>query len=221
MTRRSEEDYMKTIYELGSETKETLITNSMIASRMRVTAASATNMIKKLTENELITHEPYRGVQLTEKGTRFALRILRRHRLLELYLVQELGFSWDQVHDEAERLEHVISDTFERKMDEKMGYPSLDPHGAPIPDGNGHIAESTSVCLTDMQPGQSGVVCSVTDKDPAMLRFLEGIGVNLGVHIEMVNKEPFGGSFMIRIGKAQEEPIGQRLANQIFVAMKG
>ncbi|MBD3267601.1 metal-dependent transcriptional regulator [bacterium] len=221
MVRQSIEDYLKTIFELQAEGEENLaVTNSRVAERMGVSAASATNMIKKLAEDKMVAHTPYKGVRLTESGESMALGVLRRHRLLELYLFSELHFSWDQVHEEAERLEHAVSDAFIEKIDKKMGHPTLDPHGAPIPDGNGKYEKWNYIQIAAMEPGQAGTVRSVTDKDPSMLRFLEEIGLQLDAYVELVKKEPFGGSLIVRVNHDQEEPLGMRLANEVFVEVE-
>jgi DtxR family Mn-dependent transcriptional regulator len=173
-----------------------------------------------LAESGHVQHIPYKGVRLTESGKNNALKVVRRHRLLELYLYSELGFSWDKVHEEAERLEHVISEEFEQKIDEKMGFPTLDPHGAPIPDGNGECGPRPVLSLMELRVGQRGTVQAVTDKDPAMLRFMDSIGMGLGTHVEVVKKEPFGGSIIVKIDAEAEEPIGSRLAKEVFIQIQ-
>jgi DtxR family Mn-dependent transcriptional regulator len=174
MITRAIQDYLKTIYKLG-DARQRVSTNA-IAERMKVSQASVTGMLKKLSDLKLITHVPYYGVKLADAGQKIALEIIRHHRLLELYLAEALGYSWDQVHDEAEKLEHHISEEFEDKMAEVLGNPTIDPHGAPIPTKDGQIEESPLVCLTKTESGQKVRIAQVSDNDPEMLRYLAGIG---------------------------------------------
>src|SRR5689334_9425480 len=165
------EDYAKAIYALEQREGGAVSTNAL-AERMGVTAASASAMVKKLDGLGLVSHVPYRGVQLTESGTKVALEILRHHRLLELYLAETLGVPWDRVHDEAEVLEHVLSEELEELIAAKLGDPTHDPHGDPIPTRDGRIAEATSTALNELAPGDCGRFARVSDADPEMLRYL-------------------------------------------------
>jgi DtxR family Mn-dependent transcriptional regulator len=172
------EDYLKIIYELQREQGK--VATSMLAERLGVAPASATGMIKKLAGMHLVTHEPYQGVVLTAAGEKIALEIIRHHRLIERYLAEALGVPWDQVHDEAEKWEHVLSEALEDRIDAMLGYPTTDPHGAPIPTRNGTIAQLASMRMADLQPGQSAVIVEVSDHDSALLRYLGGLGMYPG-----------------------------------------
>jgi DtxR family transcriptional regulator, Mn-dependent transcriptional regulator len=193
------ENYAKAIYSLQRRTGEPVATNDL-ADRLQVTPASASGMIKKLADQGLAEHIPYRGVQLTEEGEQVALEVLRHHRLLELYLVEQLGVPWDRVHEEAEALEHVISEDLEARIAAKLGHPTHDPHGDPIPDARLKIDESTTRSLADLEPGDRGRFVRVSDSDPAMLRYLSERGVALGDALEVLDRQPFGGPLTVRFG---------------------
>src|SRR3954452_2293917 len=193
------EDYAKAIYALETRCGGAVSTTAL-AERLRVTAASASSMVKKLAEMELVEHEPYRGVRLTDPGRRIALAVLRHHRLLEVYLAEELGVPWDRVHDEAEVLEHVLSEELEALIAAKLGHPTRDPHGDPIPTVDGHIDESPTSALNDLGPGDGGVFVRVSDSDPEMLRYLAARGIAPGDRFEVVEKQPFDGPLFARFG---------------------
>src|SRR4029079_8574040 len=180
-TRHSDaiEDYAKAIYALGRRGDGTASTTAL-AERLGVTPASVSAMIKKLADRGLVEHVPYRGVVLTDEGERVALEVLRHHRLLELYLAEHLGVPWDRVHDEAEALEHVISEDLEARIAAKLGNSTHDPHGDPIPDADLHIVEETTRSLADLAPGDRGEFVRVSDTDPEKLRYLDERGVSLG-----------------------------------------
>src|SRR5205807_9141975 len=165
------EDYAKAIYALERRDEGAVSTNAL-AERLGVTAASASGMVKRLDEMGLVTHEPYRGVQLTAHGLRVALEVIRHHRLLELYLAEQLDVPWDRVHEEAEVLEHVLSEELEELIAAKLGNPTHDPHGDPIPSPDGHVEELATSSLQELQPGARGVFVRVSDSDPEMLRYL-------------------------------------------------
>ena len=169
------EDYLKAIYALGAEGKRA--TTSALAERMQVSAPSATAMMKRLAELGLVERAPYRGVVLTDKGRLCALEVLRHHRLLERYLADSLGMSLDEVHAEADRLEHVLSEELEARIDEALGYPTVDPHGDPIPDRALRIATITSRTVADLDLGDTAVVARVPDGNPELLRYLAGIAL--------------------------------------------
>jgi DtxR family Mn-dependent transcriptional regulator len=193
------ENYAKAIYSLQHRTGEPVATNDL-ADRLQVTPASASGMIKKLADQGLVEHVPYRGVQLTHDGEQVALEVLRHHRLLELYLVEQLGVPWDRVHEEAEALEHVISEDLEARIAAKLGNPTHDPHGDPIPDAKLKIDESSTRSLADLEPGDRGRFVRVSDSDPAMLRYLSERGVALGDALEVLDRQPFGGPLTVRFG---------------------
>ena len=193
------EDYAKAIYALESR-GEGAVTTTALAERLSVTAASASSMVKKLSEMGLVEHERYRGVRLTPQGVKVALEVLRHHRLLEVYLAEELGVPWDRVHDEAEVLEHVLSEELEALIAAKLGHPTRDPHGDPIPTVDGHIDESPTSALNDLEPGDGGVFVRVSDSDPEMLRYLAARGIAPGDRFEVVEKQPFDGPLFARFG---------------------
>jgi DtxR family transcriptional regulator, Mn-dependent transcriptional regulator len=221
MTGSSEavENYAKAIYSLQHRTGEPVATNDL-ADRLEVTAASASGMIKKLADLGLVAHVPYRGVQLTEDGERLALEVLRHHRLLELYLSTQLDVPWDRVHEEAEALEHVLSEDLEARIAAKLGNPTHDPHGDPIPDAQLQIDESSTRSLADLEPGDRGRFVRVSDSDPAMLRYLTERGVRLGDRLEVLDRQPFGGPLTVRFGNSLQV-LGGALAAAMRVALDG
>jgi DtxR family Mn-dependent transcriptional regulator len=193
------EDYAKAIYALENIHGDVVSTNAL-AERLGVTAASASGMVKRLGELGLVQHEPYRGVTLTEHGRRVALEVMRHHRLLELYLVQSLGVPWDRVHEEAEVLEHVLSEELEELIAAKLGDPTHDPHGDPIPTRELTIEERPTVSLDALNGGDNGVFTRISDSDPDMLRFLAERGIAPGDCFEVVEKQPFDGPLFVRFG---------------------
>ena len=201
-TRPSEaiEDYAKAIYALARR-DDGMVTTNALAERLGVTAGSASAMIKKLAERGLAEHAPYRGVTLTREGERVALEVLRHHRLLELYLATYLDVPWDRVHDEAEALEHVLSEDLEARIASKLGHPTHDPHGDPIPDADLVIDEGVTSALGDMAVGARGRFVRVSDSDPEMLRYLGGRGISLGDDLVVLERQPFEGPTTVRIGE--------------------
>jgi DtxR family Mn-dependent transcriptional regulator len=209
------EDYSKAIYTLEGRGDRPVSTNAL-ADRLGVTPASASGMVKRLGELGLVTHQPYRGVTLTEAGQRVALEVIRHHRLLELYLVESLGVPWDRVHDEAEVLEHVLSDQLEELIAAKLGDPTHDPHGDPIPSRDLTLEEPVTESLQSLPPGARGVFTRVSDSDPAMLRYLADRGIAPGAELEVVERQPFGGPLFVRIGVGVH-PLGGELARAMRV----
>jgi DtxR family transcriptional regulator, Mn-dependent transcriptional regulator len=193
------EDYAKAIYALELRAGDAVTTNAL-AERLGVTPGSASGMVKRLAELGLVEHEPYRGVQLTEDGRRVALEVMRHHRLLELYLVQSLGVPWDRVHEEAEVLEHVLSEELEELIAAKLGNPTHDPHGDPIPTRELTIEEEPTQSLQSLEAAATGRFTRVSDSDPEMLRFLADRGISPGDSFEVIDKQPFGGPLFIRFG---------------------
>jgi DtxR family Mn-dependent transcriptional regulator len=194
------EDYAKAIYALQRRADGHPVATNDLAERLRVTPASVSAMLKKLDERGLVEHVPYRGVLLTPAGERVALEVLRHHRLLELYLAEHLGVPWDRVHDEAEALEHVISEDLEARIAAKLGEPTHDPHGDPIPSVDLQIDEGHARALESLEPGAHGRFVRVSDSDPEMLRYLDQRGVRLGDELEVVSRQPFGGPLTVRFG---------------------
>jgi DtxR family Mn-dependent transcriptional regulator len=211
------EDYAKAIYAIALRTGGPVSTNDL-AERLSVTPASVSAMSKKLADRGLVEHVPYRGVQLTDDGERVALEVMRHHRLLELYLAEHLGVPWDRVHDEAEALEHVISEDLEARIAAKLGHPTLDPHGDPIPDAQLRIEEPDTRSLAELEPGDRGEFVRISDTDPAKLRYLDERGVRLGDAFEVLERQPFGGPLTVRFGAAHHV-LGGGLADAMRVVL--
>jgi DtxR family transcriptional regulator, Mn-dependent transcriptional regulator len=177
------------------------VSTNAVADRLGVTPASASQMLKRLGEAGLVSHEPYRGVVLTEAGRRVALEVMRHHRLLELYLVESLGVPWDRVHQEAEVLEHVLSEELEEVIAAKLGHPTLDPHGDPIPSRELAVTDDVGSCdLYQLEPGARATLVRVSDDDPEMLRFLTERGITPGTRLEVIDRQPFEGPLSVRVG---------------------
>ena len=208
------EDYLKAVYALDAACER--VTTSALAGRMGVSAPSATAMMKRLAELELVERAPYRGVALTERGRLCALEVLRHHRLLERYLADSLGMSLDEVHAEADRLEHALSERLEARIDAALGFPTHDPHGDPIPDRELRIAEKTSLSLADLGPGDSAVVVRVPDGDAALLRYLAEMALVPGGTLELAQVAPFGGPLTVRTASG-EHAIARELAAAVGV----
>ena len=211
------EDYLKAIYEL-ERTGAAAETNA-IATLLHIAPASVSGMVRRLAEHGLITHERYRGVRLTPAGRRAALKTLRRHRVIEAYLTTALGYSWDRVHDEAERLEHAASEELVDRMAAAIGEPTTDPHGDPIPTREGTLREPALVPLSTLQPGAKVTVERVSDKDAERLRYLAELGIVPGAPVQVIAREPFGGPIALRVDDASRT-IGQELASFVLVSPK-
>jgi DtxR family Mn-dependent transcriptional regulator len=213
------EDYSKAIYALEQRDREPVSTNAL-AERLGVTPASASGMVKRLGELGLVTHQRYRGVSLTDAGRRVALEVIRHHRLLELYLVQNLGLPWDRVHQEAEVLEHVLSEELEERIAAKLGHPTVDPHGDPIPTADLTIEEPPTDSLDSLPARARGTFVRVSDSDPEMLRYLADRGIAPGDAFEVVDRQPFGGPLFVRFG-TDVHPLGGALALAMRVELTG
>lgn len=212
------EDYLKAIYDL-ERVGEPATTND-IALQLRVSAASVSGMVRRLADQGLITHEPYRGVRLTTDGRHAALRTLRRHRILECYLTEVLGYPWDRVHDEAEQLEHAASEELIERMAAALGDPVHDPHGAPIPTRDGRVEESTLRSLAEMGQGDRVRVRRMQDEDAERLRYLAELGIRPGALVRVLDKAPFDGPITLWVdaaGGGAQRAIGVALADQVFV----
>jgi DtxR family Mn-dependent transcriptional regulator len=209
------EDYLKVIFEL--EAGVGVAGTNEIAAELGVAPASVSGMIRRLADNGLIAHERYRGVHLTKGGRRAALRTIRRHRVIEAYLTSALGYPWDRVHDEAERLEHAASDELIDRMAAAIGEPTTDPHGAPIPTREGTLDDPPLVTLADVPAGKRVRVQRVGDRNGEQLRYLAELGIRPGQKVEVLARAPFEGPISLRIGR-EVRSIGPALANQILVA---
>jgi DtxR family Mn-dependent transcriptional regulator len=212
------EDYVKAIYSLERRTAAPVST-SALAERLDVSPGSASAMVKKLAGMKLVRHMPYRGFVLTPLGRRLALEVLRHHRLLELYLAEAFEMPWDQVHEEAEALEHVLSEELEELIARKLGDPKVDPHGDPIPNRDGSIDELETVALSELGTGDRGEFVRISDSDPAMLRYLSSRDIKPGQTIEVRERQPFGGPLFVRIA-GREHALGGSLAEAMRVARR-
>jgi DtxR family Mn-dependent transcriptional regulator len=211
------EDYLKAVFALETRL-EGAVPTTALANRLGITPGSVSAMLRRLADLGLLAHEPYRGVLLTEEGRRIALRTLRSHRLLELFLVEVLDVPWDRVHDEAERLEHAVSDDLVERIATKLGQPEFDPHGDPIPDRQLALEEPVTRSLHELEVGDAARFVRVSDADPAMLRYLAERGVVPGESLVLVDRQPFGGPLTVRLGDA-EHALGPELAAAMRVAM--
>ena len=209
------QDYAKAIYSLEARSAEPVPT-SAIAERLEVSAASASAMIKRLSEQGFVEHVPYGGVELTERGREIALEVLRHHRLLELYLAVYLDVPWDRVHEEAEALEHVISEDLEARIAAKLDNPTHDPHGDPIPSAELAVDDEETQSLDGAAVGATGRFARVSDSDPAMLRYLEERGIAIGDRFEVVDRQPFDGPLTVRF-HGEDHVLGGALARAMRV----
>jgi len=213
------EDYAKAIHALAGRSKGPVATNTL-AERLEVSPSSVTAMLKRMSEMRLVSHEPYHGVSLTDSGERVALEVIRHHRLIESYLTEALGMPWDRVHEEAEVLEHYISEDLERLIAAKLGDPSHDPHGDPIPDVGLELASEPTVPLTSMSVGDRGKIARVSDSSPEMLRYLADRKIGPGEELEVSAREDFGGGVEVKIGD-ERHSLGEQIAERILVAVEG
>jgi len=208
------EDYLKTIYEL--ERDGAAAGTNEIAARLDIAPASVSGMVRRLADQGFVEHEPYRGVRLTDTGRVNALRMLRRHRILECYLTAVLGYPWDDVHDEAERLEHAASDELIERMAAALGNPTVDPHGAPIPTADGVVDERRHRTLADLAIGIPARVVRMADEDGAFLRYVAGLGVTPGAAIEVTGRAPFDGPLEVRVDGCVQA-MGTAAAARVFI----
>ncbi|HET6274207.1 MAG TPA: metal-dependent transcriptional regulator [Bacteroidota bacterium] len=213
---KSTEDYIKNIYKLQREGEK--VTTSALAMTLQLSDPSVTDMIKKLSEKGLVRYAPYRGVELTASGRLMALKIVRRHRLWEMYLMKFLGFSWDKVHDEAERLEHVTSEEMEQKLDEALGFPAADPHGDPIPDATGGLEHTAYAALHEFGVGDVVKVLRVSDDDSQILQHATKLGLGLNKKLTVREKMNFDGSMVVKVG-GKDQFISREVAGSIFVEL--
>lgn len=215
MVTLSEENYLKAIYHLGKRGSSTVSTNA-IANRMDTKASSVTDMLKKLSDKRLAHYEKYKGVHLTDEGKQTAIDIIRKHRIWETFLVNKLNFSWDKVHDLAEQLEHIQSDELINKLDAFLGHPSHDPHGDPIPDKMGNIQRDQKIILAQVNAEVTCTCVGVKDSSSDFLKYLSKNAILLGTEIEVVSKEPFDDSMIIKIA-GSERTISKEVTQNIYV----
>jgi len=211
---RTTEDYVKNIYKLQREGEK--VTTSALATSLQLSDPSITDMLKKLSDRGLVSYTPYKGVELTGNGSAMAVKILRRHRLWEMFLVQYLGYSWDEIHEEAERLEHVTSDLLEQKLDELLGCPGVDPHGDPIPSADGRLEHAPLTALAACEAGDTVCVARVSDGEPRILQHASRLGVGLRTRLTVREKMGFDGSMTLALD-SRELFISREVAEAIFV----
>ena len=216
------DNYLKAIFQLSGR-EERQVSSTEIAAQLDITGASSTNMLQKLAalNPPLVVYKKHHGVHLSKAGRKRALEIIRHHRLIETFLHLVLGYPWDEVHEEAERLEHFISERFEERIAAKLGNPEFDPHGHAIPALDGSLPVNEPQALSQLDPGQAAKVASVSDKDPEMLRYLATQGIRPGVKLTLTEQLPFQGAYRVRIGAATKPTLlSQSLAEAISVAVK-
>lgn len=209
------EDYAKAIYAL-SPRADGPVTTTALAERLGISPASVTAMLKRMAEMGLVSYQPYHGVTLTSSGERVALEVIRHHRLIESYLAEALGVPWDQVHREAEVLEHYISEDLEERMAVALGDPTRDPHGDPIPDRELELSKETGVALVELEAGREGVFGRVSDSDPEMLRYLDARNIKPGTQVRVNGRQPFGGPMLVDFA-GTEHAIGDELARRMLI----
>ncbi|WP_435253777.1 metal-dependent transcriptional regulator [Tenacibaculum sp. A30] len=215
MFSQSEENYIKTIYHLEADFKKGISTNA-IAKKLDTKASSVTDMIKKLSEKDVVTYKKYQGVTLTDFGKKTAANIVRKHRLWEVFLVDKLNFSWDEVHEVAEQLEHIKSPKLINELDAFLEYPKRDPHGDPIPDKEGNLQIIEKSLLSTLKENEIGVCVGVDDSSSEFLRFLDKQGVALGKQIKVVEKEPFDGSLVIEM-EGKTLSVSNKIASNLYI----
>lgn len=211
----SEQNYIKGIYHLSQGGTQPIST-SALAGQMDTKPSSVTDMVKRLGEKGLVDYRKYQGVSLTEAGIRQALRVIRRHRLWEVFLLEKLDFSWDEVHEVAEQLEHIESDKLVDRLDALLDYPDFDPHGDPIPDKDGQFKTRRKVPLSKLQVGSSGICVGVKDSSSPFLKFLDKHHIELGILIEVLDREPYDDSMRIRVGN-RELQVSHQIATNLFI----
>jgi len=208
------EDYLRSVYRL--ESREGKASNASLARELNITAAAVTDMLRRLADQGLLTYTKYQGSSLTEAGREIATNVTRRHRLWEVFLIQHLGFGWDEVHDIADELEHISSETLIDRLDEFLGFPKYDPHGDPIPTKEGIVAPDTLVPLSTLEVGDTGIVGRVSDEYPELLRYASSLGLSIRAKIKVIEKIAFDSSIRI-ITDTKESVVSEKLANSVFV----
>ncbi|MGP4031295.1 metal-dependent transcriptional regulator [Pseudarthrobacter sp. 1C304] len=213
------EDYVKVIYSF-TEWQDKPITSTQLAQRLGVANSSVSEMVRKLKDQGLVDHQPYSAITLTADGVRLALSMVRRHRLIETFLVRELGYRWDEVHDEAELLEHAVSDTFIDRMAAKLGNPVRDPHGDPIPAADGSVHMPAAHRMSELDEGHTGLITRISDDNPELLRYLSAEEIALDDDVEVLGRKPFGGALVVRIGSGgagREFDLAEEVAAALWV----
>ena len=215
MLSQTEENYLKAIYSIGLSGSK-IVNTTLIAKKLHTKPSSVTDMIQKLAEKEFVNYEKYKGVSLTQSGKKIAVEIVRKHRLWEVFLVNKLHYNWDEVHDMAEQLEHIKSESLVGRLEAFLEYPKHDPHGDPIPDENGNIALHKKVMLSSMESNTSCIIIGVQDSSSAFLKFLDSANIKLGSILKIISKEQFDNSMLIENNNISIS-ISQQIANNLFV----
>jgi DtxR family Mn-dependent transcriptional regulator len=213
------EDYVKVIYSF-TEWQDKPITSSQLAQRLGVANSSVSEMVRKLKDQGLVDHQPYSAITLTRDGVRLAVSMVRRHRLIETFLVRDLGYRWDEVHDEAELLEHAVSDTFIERMAAKLGNPVRDPHGDPIPAADGSVRIPAAHRMNELDAGHTGRITRISDENPELLRYLAAEEIDLDAEVEVLGRKPFGGPLVVRIGSGgtgRDFDLAEEVASALWV----
>ncbi len=219
MTSQAEENYLKAIFKIAEKENKAVQTNA-VAAAMQTTAASVTDMLKRLAEKNLIAYEKYRGVQLTDAGCRLATDLIRKHRLWEVFLVEKLGFAWDEVHDLAEQLEHVQGDELVQRLDTYLNNPRFDPHGDPIPDAEGRWEFRPQTLLANLEPGEQGIITGVQEHSTAFLQYLGQVGLTLGVSLQLVERIDYDQSVRVRLHDARELTLSEKVSKNLFLKIE-
>ena len=213
----TEENYIKAIFQIGT-TPESNVSTNALADSLQTKPATVSDMIKKLSHKKLIFYEKYKGVTLSASGAKEALKIIRKHRLWEAFLVNHLNFKWDQVHEIAEQLEHIKSSELVNRLDDFLGNPTIDPHGDPIPDANGQVQLGPSKLLSEMTSHENGIIVGVKNEDPLLLQHLDKINVRLGLHIEVTEVNDFDQSIQVKLADLGTMFLSEKITSQILIA---
>jgi DtxR family transcriptional regulator, Mn-dependent transcriptional regulator len=214
----AEENYLKAIYLLSENGTESVSTNA-ISEMLQTRPASVSDMIRKLANKGVILYQKYQGVSVSEDGKIMALRVIRKHRLWEVFLVEKLKFNWDEVHEVAEQLEHIRSPLLIRRLDEFLGFPKYDPHGDPIPDEAGILPEKKSIVLSEVPEMIQGIVCAVNDSNPLLLKYLDRVGIYIGAGVKVIEKIDFDGSIVIYIDNKQQISISREVGENLWLSI--
>jgi DtxR family transcriptional regulator, Mn-dependent transcriptional regulator len=213
----TEENYIKAIFQIGT-TPESNVSTNALADSLQTKPATVSDMIKKLSHKKLIFYEKYKGVTLSASGAKEALKIIRKHRLWEVFLVNHLNFKWDQVHEIAEQLEHIKSSELVNRLDDFLGNPTIDPHGDPIPDANGQVQLGPSKLLSEMTSYENGIIVGVKNEDPLLLHHLDKINIRLGLHIEVTEVNDFDQSMQVKLADLGTLFLSEKITSQILIA---
>ena len=218
MITQTEENYLKVVFNLAEQKSKPVSTNA-ISDAIKTSAASVTDMLKRLSEKKLIQYERYKGVLLTAKGKKLAKNLIRKHRLWEVFLFEKLGFNWDEVHEAAEQLEHIRSKLLTKRLDKFLEYPKFDPHGDPIPDVNGNISYSSEVLLNKLKINEKAVIVGVKDHSNKFLQYLDSVNLVLGSKLKIMEHIEYDNSMLILINNKENLMVSQKVSNNLYVKL--